>query len=132
VLRIIGPLVVVSTLALLGSGLALVLVGEQQSRQTLFTILGQRVDTVSLHQGSFAVWAVATGLHVLGRLVSAWLIVKPSTSRVPSRSGRVSAVVLVLALAAGSAGWVLAQSNGWRDQRDQGGVPGQFGSSDND
>ena len=61
----LGLLVVGATFALLGTGLALVLLGEPTSRQTLLTVLGQRIDTITLHQASFAVWAVVTGLHVL-------------------------------------------------------------------
>jgi hypothetical protein len=68
-LRLLGPLVVLGSLALLGTGLALVVFGEQRSRESLFTVVGQRVDVLTLHQASFAVWAVVTGLHVLARLI---------------------------------------------------------------
>ncbi|MGZ4604301.1 MAG: hypothetical protein ACXV0U_11985, partial [Kineosporiaceae bacterium] len=40
-LRILGPLVIVTTLLLLVTGLLLILVGEQSSRQQLFSVLGQ-------------------------------------------------------------------------------------------
>ena len=69
VLRVLGPLVVVSTLSLLASGVVLVLLGQETSRQALFTSGPWRVDWITVHQASFAVWAVATGLHVLGRLL---------------------------------------------------------------
>ena len=62
-LRILGPLVVASTLAVLGSGLLLILLGPDTSRRTLLDTLGQRIDTVTIHQATFAVWAVVTGLH---------------------------------------------------------------------
>jgi hypothetical protein len=70
-LRILGPGVVASTLGLLVSGLLLVLLGQDRSRTVLITALGQRVDWLTLHQGLFIVWAVLTGLHVLGRTVPA-------------------------------------------------------------
>lgn len=70
-LRMLGPLVVVSSLALLGSGIALVLLGEQQSRTALITVLGWRLDWVGLHQGAFAVWFTVMTVHVLARLVPA-------------------------------------------------------------
>jgi hypothetical protein len=70
-LRILGPGVVASTLGLLVSGLLLVLLGQDRSRTVLLTALGQRVDWLTLHQGLFIVWAVLTGLHVLGRTVPA-------------------------------------------------------------
>jgi hypothetical protein len=57
VLRVLGPLVIVSTLALLGTGLALLAVPRE------------RADLlVSAHQASFIVWFAVMVLHVLGHL----------------------------------------------------------------
>jgi hypothetical protein len=70
-LRLLGPLVVVSTLGLLGSGVLLVLLGESEARQSLISVAGLRVDWLTVHQGFFAVWLGATGLHLLGRIVPA-------------------------------------------------------------
>jgi hypothetical protein len=70
-LRLLGPLVVVSTVGLLGSGVLLVLLGPVTSHQHVFSVFGFGLDWVGVHQGFFAVWCVATGLHVLGRLVPA-------------------------------------------------------------
>jgi hypothetical protein len=70
-LRLLGPLVVVSTLGLLGSGVLLVLLGPVRSQATLLDVVGFRIDWVTVHQGLFAVWAVATGLHLLGRFIPA-------------------------------------------------------------
>ena len=83
-LRVLGPLVVVSTLALLGTGLVLIAVGPQQSRQSFLTLAGQRIDVLTLHQASFVIWAGATGLHVLGRFVPALQI---AASRGPGPAG---------------------------------------------
>ncbi len=52
-LRLLAPLVVASTVALFASGVALLVVGPGRG-----IVLG-------LHKASFAVWLVATGLHVL-------------------------------------------------------------------
>ena len=52
-LRLLAPLVVASTVALFASGIALLVVGPGRG-----VVLG-------LHKASFAVWLVATGLHVL-------------------------------------------------------------------
>lgn len=71
VLRVLGPLVVVSTLGLLGSGILLVLLGQDSSQQNIVSALGFGLSWVSVHQGFFAVWCVATGLHLLGRIVPA-------------------------------------------------------------
>jgi len=70
-LRVLGPLVVVSTLAVLASGLLLVFIGAPASRTALVTVLGHSVDATTLHKAAFAAWVVVTGLHVLGRLVPA-------------------------------------------------------------
>ena len=116
-LRLLGPLVVLSTLAVLGTGLALVFLGEQTSRQTLVSVLGQRVDALTLHQGSFAVWAVATGLHTLSRLLPAVRTVAQRAGRaggLPGRRLRISVLGLVALLAAVSAFLVLSAGGDWR------------------
>ena len=56
---------------MLGSGLWLIVVGPDSGRQTLVTLLGQRIDLVSIHQGLFIVFAVVAGVHLLARLVPA-------------------------------------------------------------
>jgi hypothetical protein len=116
-LRLLGPLVVAGTLALLGTGIALVLLGESRSRQTLLTVVGQRIDVLTLHQAAFAVWAVVTGLHVLARAVTAWQLTRRSQPRVPASGRRLLALVVVLGLSVALVGWVLARPDGWRDQR---------------
>ena len=55
-LRLLGPVVVLSTLALLGTGLALIAVGPGGGIALL------------LHKASFVVWLGALGAHVLGHL----------------------------------------------------------------
>jgi hypothetical protein len=55
-LRLLGPVVVLSTVVLLGTGLALIAVGPSGS----FVLL--------LHKASFVVWLGALGAHVLGHL----------------------------------------------------------------
>lgn len=57
-LRLLGPLVVVTTLVLLGSGIALMLVGP-----------GLRPQMLTLHKASFVIWFLAMAMHVLGHLV---------------------------------------------------------------
>jgi hypothetical protein len=114
VLRVLGPLVVLSTLGLLGTGVALVLVGATASRDTLFSVLGQRVDVLTFHQGAFIVWAVATALHVLARTVPASAVVRGGS--VPGPTKRSAVFTVTLALAVACVGWVLVRSGGWRDQ----------------
>jgi hypothetical protein len=105
VLRWLGPLVVASTLALLGSGIVLVLLGEQSGRQRILSALGFGVSWVTVHQGVFAVWCVATGLHLLGRIVPAVKLTvrRGGAPRVPGALVR----TLLLVAAAGT-GVILA------------------------
>ena len=114
-LRLLGPLVVVSTLGLLATGTLLVLLGEDVARQSLVTLLGFRADWVTLHQGFFAVWVGAVGLHLLGRIVPALraTVAPGSASVVPGRWTRVvwfvammtSAAALAVVLVHADASW---------------------------
>jgi hypothetical protein len=112
-LRFLGPLVVVASVGLLATGVTLVLLGERSSRQTLIAVLGLRVDTLTLHQGAFAAWAVVTGLHVLARIWPAWQMTRPARPHVPGGRNRGAALVAMLVLSVAFAGWVLTHQNGW-------------------
>ena len=116
-LRLLGPVVIGSTLAVLGSGLALVLLGERTSRRPLITLLGQRVDALTVHQASFLLWGMATGLHVLARLLPATRTLIDARRALPGRWRRVLALGVVAALAAVTAILVLGVSGGWQDGR---------------
>jgi hypothetical protein len=73
-LRMLGPLVVVSTLGLLGSGILLVMLGQDSAQHAFLSVPMLSVTWVTVHQAFFAVWVVATGLHLLGRIVPAMRI----------------------------------------------------------
>jgi hypothetical protein len=96
-LRVLGPLVVLSTLAVLGTGLALIAVGPDAGRASLLVVLGYRVSTLTLHQGTFIVWATVTGLHTLGRAVPALRILSGPTAAGHPVPGRWQRGVLLLA-----------------------------------
>jgi hypothetical protein len=120
-LRVLGPLVVGTTLVLLGSGVLLVAVGEERGRATLVTLLGQRIDLLGVHQGLFVVFAVVTGLHVLARLGPALALatvgVRRRTGpaeRVPGARRRAVAVAATLAAAGVAAGLLLPLASGWQ------------------
>jgi hypothetical protein len=123
-LRVLGPLVIASTLGLLGSGLVLIAVGEQRSQQTLLSALGQRVDLVTVHQALFIAFAVFTGLHVLARLAPALALTTGRAQRslgdtgaVPG-SGRRTAALVATAVAAGVAVVLLLPLAGdWQHDR---------------
>jgi hypothetical protein len=123
-LRVLGPLVVLATLALLGTGLVLVALGEQRARAGSFSLLGFRADWVTLHQASFVVWAVFTGLHVLARMVPAVNLAagrrKESpgeAGRVPGRAARAAVLALVLAVAGVSTALVLPSASSWQHEQ---------------
>jgi hypothetical protein len=123
-LRLLGPLVVASTLGLLGTGVLLVLLGEERSHQSLLVLLGFRLDWVSAHQAFFAVWIVVVGLHLLGRLVPAvrTTLFLSSDAAVPGRSTRMlwflamvaAATALAVVLVHGDAGWTAVHGSGHR------------------
>ncbi len=58
VLRVLGPLLVATTLTVLGSGIAL-----------MFVAASARQSLLLLHKASFVVWFAAMVFHVLGHLV---------------------------------------------------------------
>jgi hypothetical protein len=60
-LRLIAPIVVISTVVVMASGVAL-LIGGPSSRSTFFPI----------HKLSFFVWVAFTGLHVVGHIPHLW------------------------------------------------------------
>lgn len=118
-LRLLGPLVVLSTLGLLGTGVLLVLLGEDRSHRNLFTLLGFRVDWLTAHQGLFAVWAVATGLHLLGRIVPALRVtlVPGSGAPVPGRWSRTLWLVAMVASGAALAVLLVHADTSWASFR---------------
>lgn len=94
---LVAPVVVVSTIVLFGTGIAMLAVHPRAG-----PLLG-------LHKASFVVWLAATSIHVLAYLPRLWSLVSgdlTAASRLPSarlRLGLVTAAVAVGALfAAGS------------------------------
>jgi len=74
---LVAPVVVVSTVFLLGTGVVLLAVDETQG-----TLVG-------LHKASFVVWLVATAIHVLAHLVELPRVIR---SRIPGLGLRVALV----------------------------------------
>jgi uncharacterized membrane protein YidH (DUF202 family) len=97
ILRIAAPLVVIATVLLLGTGVALLIVGPDGS------------DTwITLHQGSFIAWFALTTVHVLGHALETWKLTTDemrSSPPVPRRTTRVALVAtsLIIGLAIGIA-----------------------------
>jgi hypothetical protein len=104
-LRLLGPFVVLSSLGVLGSGLALLAIGRDGTEHTWFALLGHQVSAVTLHQAFFVLFAVFAGLHVLARLVPAAVVTSgwPRTGaprpRVPGRAARLGVLTTGMAAA---------------------------------
>jgi hypothetical protein len=110
-LRVLGPLVVLSTLAVLGTGILLILLGPDRSRSGL-------IDASFLHKGSFVIWAAVTGLHTMARLVPAvQLALSRKKVPVPGRVSRLVVLLVACAAAAVVAAAVFAGSGAWRSAR---------------
>lgn len=115
ILRVAGPVVVLSTLGVLGSGLALIALGPDSSRRVLFVLPGVGVTALTVHQALFVVWVAAMTVHVLGRVVPslATLAGRHRTASMPGRSARGGVVLATLAAAALAGVLVVAGSHGW-------------------
>ena len=112
VLRLLGPLVVLTTLVLLGSGVLLVLLGEESSRHSILNVLGLRLDWVGLHTTVFWAWFVVMTAHVLARTLPALRLVIRRHG-VPGISYRAAALALSLVVAAGAAVWLVGAEGNW-------------------
>lgn len=115
VLRVAGPVVVLSTVGLLGSGLALIALGPAASQSSLLTLPGVVVTAITVHQVLFIVWAAAMTVHVVGRAVPAVAVLagRQRTVAVPGRTARGGIVLATLAAAALAGVLVVAGSHGW-------------------
>lgn len=96
-LRLLGPLVIVSTMGVLGSGYALIAIGRHATERTLFAVLGQQISPLTLHQGSFILFAVVTGLHLLARFTPAVVLARgrrgAASAAMPGRPARTAVLV---------------------------------------
>ncbi len=108
VLRLTAPLLIVTTLTLLGTGVVMLAVGPQHS------------DTWrTLHQGSFIAWFALTTVHLIGHAYETWRLTTAemrATVRVARRQARVSLVAgsLVVGLIFGIAS--LSWTSAWKNR----------------
>ena len=90
-LRLLGPLVILTTLAVLGTGVMLIVVGPTD-RGGIW---------LALHKVTFVLWFAVMAAHVLTRLLPALLTVREGTrtrERVPGRWGRATALIASVAV----------------------------------
>jgi hypothetical protein len=100
----VAPLIVVSTIALFATGVALLV--RDQTYGTL----------VALHQASFIVWVAATSLHVLGHLLE---LPRAIRLRVPGLAARVALAASALVLGLGVATLTLPAADRLQDSATQ-------------
>jgi hypothetical protein len=95
-LRLVGPLVVVSTFSLLASGTALLVAGP-----------AHRDPFLRLHQASFLVWFVTMTVHVLGHVREAarstWREIRTGRNEPTGRQRRLRVALVIAALVTGIA-----------------------------
>jgi hypothetical protein len=121
-LRLLGPLVVVTALAVLGSGLALVAVGAGGRRDAFISFGGFSLTALTLHKATFVLWFAATAAHVLARTVPALQLAtgRVGAAVVPGAGARLG-VVAGTVVAGVVAGALLVHLGGWH-----GGFQGDF------
>lgn len=120
-LRLIGPLVVLSSLAVIGTGIALLVTH------------GESDTWLTLHQASFIVWIIVTGLHFLGHIYEALVVsardvrLRHTDDAARGRVVRLGAVVVALVIGFGVAAAFTPSASSWhmRQQFEQGDSRGQ-------
>jgi hypothetical protein len=106
VLRMIAPMVVISTLAVLGTGIALMLSGPSSKDALL-----------PYHKASFIVWIAFTGVHVLGHLLDLPRPVRADLGReagLPGRSLRWMLLSVAIAVGVAMGMWALTYTSPWQ------------------
>jgi hypothetical protein len=122
-LRVLGPAVVFTALAVLGTGLALIALGRDRTYQPFATVAGNSIDPFTLHKVAFVLWLAVTTAHTLGRLVPAvQLIVNraPRSRVVPGKPARLGLLLAAVAISAIAGAIVLSASGSWTNGFDQG------------
>lgn len=111
VLRILGPFVILSSLALLGTGVALIFTGDQRSNWVL-----------TAHQTCFWIWVVVMTVHVIGHL---WEALVASRTELGSLRGpsarrnrwRLGMIALALVLGVGTATVLVPHATSWTTEQ---------------
>jgi hypothetical protein len=112
ILRILGPVVVLTSLAVIGTGIGLIYTGPDH-----------RDPLLTLHKASFIVWFVAMAVHVLGHLIegarTTWqeLTDPRPMPVVRRRRWRTLAVGLSLLAGVGLASALLPSASSWTNHR---------------
>jgi hypothetical protein len=114
ILRVLGPLVIVTSLAVLGTGLGLLAVRPGHGGLLLLA-----------HKATFILWIGFTAIHVLGHLreaaVASWQEVRPAPGDPAARRRfvRGTAVALSLAIGLGAAAAITPTATAWTSRSNQ-------------
>jgi hypothetical protein len=105
-LRAIGPLVILSSVAVLGSGVALI------------AVHGRGGGWLTLHKAGFIAWIVLTGLHFLGHVYEAIVgtardLSRDATPAVRGRAIRLMTVAMSLAVGVALAAAFTPSASSW-------------------
>jgi hypothetical protein len=119
ILRITAPLLVVSTVSLLGAGIVALAVGPRHSD-----------PWITIHQGSAIAWATLVAVHLIGHALETWRLTTAelrANPPIPRRGARTTVVavglVVGLILGVASLGWTGAWKN--RERRGDGAIPSE-------
>ncbi len=110
-LRLIGPLIIVATLGVLGTGVALIIIGPSGSDLLL-----------TAHKASFWVFIGLLAIHLLGHLwqaaVLSWHEVRDSLHgpQARQRSWRYAAILVALVVGVGAATMLVPSTSPWTDR----------------
>lgn len=95
-LRLLGPVLILSTLSVLATGLVVLWVGQLEGDRPVYTLFGSTWSAKDMHQASYSVWIFAAGFHVLARLVTALKTIglaRSSATGVPGGAARSKAML---------------------------------------
>ena len=107
VLRILGPLVILSSLAVLGTGLSLLTVHGGDGGNLLLTA----------HKASFIAWVAVMTIHVLGHIQEALVLSwREARRRSTRRASRIAVLALAIAVGVGGAAVLLPHATHWTDR----------------
>jgi hypothetical protein len=103
-LRVLGPVVTLSSLVVLGTGIGLIFVNS-------------RGPLLLAHKASFIIWVAVMTIHVLGHIqgaaVSSWRDLRSSST---ARLSRIGAVVLAVALGVAGAAALMPSASHWTNR----------------
>jgi hypothetical protein len=113
-LRVLAPLLIVSSLALLGTGLSLAFIGPNANRPFMH-LAGFGISALALHQGSAITWIALAGPHMLARVIPALRHVTRlgGRHRVAGGGLRLAVVALTAGVAVTAGFLVLHVGDGW-------------------